>query len=174
MIHYADLTSDVKRMAQGSTEWRPIVAKLVDKWIADYEWNAGPSDIVETDLSGFHYLFDIAGERLIAAWGVSQGRHDGERDKSRMRDHPLGAGPRYHRGHAISHRQGGGVDINLVPQIGSVNVGAFRQLEKQAIEKRGSLYFTYWRYSRTGQRPTGVDQGLLVPGEVPRIRPHAN
>lgn len=174
MVRYDDLASDVRRMPDGSTAWRAIVARLVDRWIDDYERNAGPSDIIETDLSGFYYLFDVVEERLIAAWGVSQGRHDGERDKTRMRDHPLSAGPHYHRGHAISHRQGGGTDINLVPQLGSINVGAFRELEKQAIEKPGSLYFTYWQYAGSWQKPTAVDQGLFVAGETPRITPHGN
>jgi hypothetical protein len=92
-----------------------------------------------------------------------------------MAGHPLSAGPHYHRGHAIPHTLGGPTDINLVPQSGSVNVGAFRVLERRAVKTPGSLYFTYWTYrSRDAQTPVSVDQGLLVPGEPPEIRHHSN
>jgi hypothetical protein len=152
-----------------------VIPYLVDVWLDDYARTTPVSDIVETTTEGFSYLFDIRPGRLIAAWGVSGGRHGAARDKGRMAGHPLGAGPRYHRGHAIPHRLGGGTDINLVPQLGSVNVGAFRALERDAVKTPGSLYFTYWIYdNRQSQRPTGVDQGLLYPGRAPKIEHHAN
>ena len=73
----------------------------------------------------------------------------------------------YHRGHAIPHTLGGPTDINLVPQLGRINVGQFRTLEKRAVATPGSLYFTYWSYARTraagrssaSQTPVAVDQG---------------
>ena len=114
---------------------------LVDVWLLDYGRVAGETDVVETTVSNFAYLFDIAAERLIAAWGISQGRFGGKRDKSRMAGHPLSAGPRYHRGHAIPHTLGGPTDINLVPQRGSVNVGQFRVLEKRAVADAGVAVF---------------------------------
>ena len=73
--------------------------------------------------------------RLIAAWGISGGKHLGARDKSRMAGSPLGAGPGYHRGHAIPHTLGGPTDINLVPQLGSVNIGPFRRLKKLSLRR---------------------------------------
>ena len=92
-----------------------------------------------------------------------------------MSGHPLSAGHRYHRGHAIPHSLGGPTDINLVPQLGRINVGAFRHLEKLAVATPGALYFTYWRYGRSNtQTPRGVDQGLLCPGAVPKIETHLN
>jgi len=77
----------------------------------------------------------------------------------------------YHRGHAIPHTLGGATDINLVPQLGAVNVGAFRALERAAVATPGALYFTYWSYrgsrlrtarghDEPGQVPTAVEQGL--------------
>jgi hypothetical protein len=92
-----------------------------------------------------------------------------------MAGHPLSAGPDYHRGHAIAHRLGGQTDINLVPQLGKVNIGAFRPLERKAVATPGSMYFTYWLYSGgVRQTPSGVDQGLLVAGQLPDIRRHGN
>ena len=78
------------------------------------------------------------------------------------------------RGHAIPHRLGGGTDINLVPQLGSINTGDFRTLEIQAQDNPGALYFSYWRYFNTWQTPAAVDQGLLVAGKEPRITRHRN
>lgn len=152
-----------------------VIPYLVDVWLDDYVRSGKRSEIVETESNDFSYLFDITLERLIAAWGISRGRHSGARDKSRMAGHPLSAGSLYHRGHAIPHTLGGPTDINLVPQLGSVNIGPFRPLERRAVATPGSLYFTYWMYGRgKSQKPTGVEQGLLVPGSKPDVRRHGN
>ena len=152
-----------------------IIPYLVDVWLSDYERVAKATEVVETTANSFSYLFDIAAERLIAAWGISSGRYTGPRDKSRMAGHPLSAGTHYHRGHAIPHTLGGPTDINLVPQLASVNVGPFRILERRAVATQGSLYFTYWMYTpKSGQKPVAVDQGLLVPGQPPEIMSHRN
>lgn len=174
MVDYDDLGSDLKSMQSGSTDWRGVIAKLANRWVDDYALTVRSPDIIETDATGFCYLFDVSAERLIAAWGVSQGRHPGDRDSSRMSGHPLSAGPLYHRGHAISHRLGGGTDINLVPQLGRVNVGDFRKLENQAVKNEGALYFTYWHYFGTWPTALAVDQGLLVAGQPPSISHHGN
>ena len=152
-----------------------IAAYLVDIWAQDYASRAAANALVETRDSGFSYLFDVHEGRLVAAWGVSQGRHAGARDKSRMAGHPLGGDRRYHRGHAIPHTLGGPTDINLVPQLGAVNIGPFRVLEKKAVATPGSFYFTYWIYRlAASQRPTAVQQGLICPGLPPDIRDHRN
>ena len=91
-----------------------------------------------------------------------------------MAGHPLSAGGLYHRGHAIPHTLGGPTDINLVPQLGAINIGPFRALERQAVATPGALYFTYWQYSGQSQTPIAVDQGLVVPGQMPVIRTHGN
>jgi len=155
--------------------WDVVVRYLTSRWLSEYARKSPSNDVVQTSAGNFSYLFDIAAERLIAAWGVSQGRHAGARDASRMAGHPLSAGPLYHRGHAIPHTLGGPTDINLVPQLGSVNIGKFRPLERQAVATPGAFYFTYWRYSsRATQTPSGVDQGLLIPGTNADIRTHGN
>jgi hypothetical protein len=169
------LTSDADLLKQ-------IIEYLIDIWLADYTRTNRGSEIVETRAAEFSYLFDIPTGRLIAAWGLSKGRHGGARDATRMAGHPLSAGSLYHRGHAIPHTLGGPTDINLVPQLGRINIGPFRPLEKKAVATPGSFYFTYWLYpptlraSSAGQLPTGVDQGLVIPGRPPAIdiRTHGN
>lgn len=161
---------------------KTVVPYLVDVWLEDYARHTRSANIVETSHADFAYLFDVESERLISAWGISAGRHGGARDAARMAGHPLSAGPLYHRGHAIPHTLGGPTDINLVPQRGSINIGPFRPLERRAVATPGSFYFTYWTYVGTptargggpGQTPTGVDQGLLIPGQAPEVRHHGN
>ncbi len=175
MIDY----SRVNTLAAGSAAGRPpfaaAIAFLVEAWADAYARTTPSPDIVETTCGGFSYLFDVRGERLVAAWGVSHGAHTGPRDKSRMAGHPLSAGPRYHRGHAIPHTLGGLTDINLVAQLGSVNVGPFRRLEKLAVATPGALYFTYWEYGPTdSQTPRSVHQGFLRPGSRLEWQVHPN
>ena len=180
MAVYPKLSQMMLSFDQSSSEdgfTKEVIPYLMGIWLDDYARGGPKMDVVETTTSGFSYFFDIMAQRLIAAWGISHGRHSETRDKARMAGIPLGAGPLYHRGHAIPHTLGGPTDINLVPQLGSINIGPFRPLEKQAVATPGSLYFTYWTYvgaSRTrdsheSQTPTGVDQGLLVAGRSPLI-----
>lgn len=144
-----------------------VIPALLNIWL---DQSPGASDdVVQTTSANFSYLFDIGRERLIAAWGMSQGRFGSDRDVSRMRHHPLSAGPSYHRGHAIPHRLGGSLDINLVPQFAQINTGPFRELERRAVATPGALYFTFWKFRGSGQTPDSVDQGLLVPGKIPKI-----
>lgn len=176
MIDYKEVDRIVSAMTHGN-DWSSATSTLVDLWLDDYAVDASSSDIVETRAQGFSYLFDIQAERLIAAWGESKGRHGGPRDARRMAGHPLSEGSQYHRGHVIPHTLGGGTDINLVPQLGRINIGPFRPLEKKAVATPGSFYFTYWSYRNAtghGQTPTAVDQGLLIAGRAADIRRHGN
>lgn len=178
MLEYKKLKALMANMAHSSSGnlfTAEIVPYLISLWLDDYARITAKNHVIETTTYGFSYLFDLQHERLIAAWGISRGKHAGARDKSRMAGHPLSQGQNYHRGHAIPHTLGGPTDINLVPQLGSLNIGPFRVLEKQAVLTPGSLYFTYWLYTRSSKQvPTEVDQGLLIPGQKPDIRRHKN
>jgi hypothetical protein len=175
MADYIDIYSDVKTATAANAAQifaSRVVPALIDIWLAR---SGGLSDVVvETTSENFSYLFDIGHERLIAAYGTSQGRIGGARDSARMRHHPLGGGRPYHRGHAIPHKLGGSLDINLVPQLGRINIGPFRKLERRAVKTPGAFYFTFWKYSGQSQTPVGVDQGLLVPGQTPEIATFEN
>jgi hypothetical protein len=159
-----------------SNAWKDAADHLIDVCLADYRSAPNVSaEIVETSSSNFSYLFDVASERLIAAYGVSKGKHAAKRDSGRMRGSPLGGPKGYHRGHAIPHTLGGPLDINLVPQKGEVNIGKFRLLEIQAVNTPGAFYFTYWKYPPSdSQRPIGVYQGLLIPGQPAQVTEHRN
>jgi hypothetical protein len=184
MRMYPDLPDLVLTLDEHSSESGfvdRVIPYLVDRWLAHYSETSGPTDIVETTDDGLWYLFDVSLQRLVSAWGISRGRSQRARDGSRIAGHPLTVGKNYHRGHAIPHTFGGPMDINLIAQLGKVNIGPFRPLEKMAVATPGSLYFTYWTYteahaqvSRRRQTPTGVDQGLLIAGQMPLIAHHGN
>jgi hypothetical protein len=173
MDSYPKLAEIVREAKSDSLE-HDAIPYLIDVWLAQYWIKVKTSDVVETRHDGCSYIFDVQHERLIAAWAISSGRHSGKRDAHRMRRHPQGFGSRYHRGHAIPHSAGGPTDINLVPQLGSINVGSFRVLEKEAVASVGSLYFTHWIYADESQKPISVEQGLLRAGCAPAISVHSN
>jgi hypothetical protein len=178
MLDYPELDVLLLHVTAATAEERmvnEVIPRLVGIWMDDYARSDQAREIVETTVENFSYLFDITEQRLIAAWGISRGRHGGKRDASRMAGHPQSAGKPYHRGHAIAHTLGGGTDINLVAQLGAVNIGPFRELEREAVNTPGALYFTYWTYGESkSQKPVGVQQGLLVPGQPAKLRNHAN
>jgi hypothetical protein len=177
MIDYVPLIEKTRSISDGqlSGAWDHVAKQLIGLWLDDYTRFNRTTDIVETAAGNGSYLFDISAQRLVAAWAVSVGRHAGPRDASRMAGHPLSAGRHYHRGHAIPHTLGGPTDINLVPQVGKVNIGPFRPLERKAVATPGSLYFTYWKYrGNSSQTPTGVDQGLFIAGGAADVKRHGN
>jgi hypothetical protein len=150
---------------------------LVPHWSEAYGALGGSSEIVEVTEGRFTYLFDIAAERAIAAYGVTQATQPSPRDKSRIAGFPSSEA-RYQKGHLIAHRLGGGLDVNLFHQLGAANIGPFRRLEAEAAENPDSFYFVRLLYAtpslpRTAlpaegrstdlQRPKWVEQGLVLP-----------
>ena len=99
------------------------------------------------------------------------GRNPIPRDHARMAGYPKGEGAKYHRGHLIPHSGHGGTDINLFVQLGKVNIGPFRALEKRAVEAPGAFYFVrlLYRSADPALRPAGVEQGLILPGDSPQL-----
>jgi len=139
-----------------------LIGRVEDLAMSEYRRGAARPDFVEVTESGFSYIFDLNDDRLVLASGISQGPQTHVRDRSRMRGHPVRQGGEYHRGHSIAHQLGGGLDINLVNQRGNVNIGPFRQLEREAVASPGAFYFCNWIYgSGRNQTPTGVRQGLI-------------
>jgi hypothetical protein len=177
MASYLDIDLKMPRglsRAEARLEER-VVPYLQQVWIADYLLHALQHEIVAVELDRYSYLYDTLERRLIAAWTISRGPVAHERDKSRMKSHPLTRAPGFHRGHVIPHQLGGLCDINLVNQRGSLNIGKFRRLEILAVANPGALYFTYWQYASSNQdTPAFVDQGVLIPGQPADIVTHAN
>ena len=155
--------------------------QLVALWCDDYGTANPAAELVQVDLSeagaAFSYLFDLNLQRNVVAWGQpAYVTH--RRDAGRMAGHPLGGDSRYHRGHLMSHGTGGGTDINLVPQLGRMNVGAFRRLERLvrqlAQQHRICLYFVRTLYADASQMPRRFEQCVIQPSKAVSYAIHDN
>lgn len=157
---------------------KSVIPYLTGVWLRHYRMALSSGEVVEVPLGQYSYLFDIGPDRLIAAWGVSRGRFAGDRPDSRIKGHPVANRHIYDAGHAISHRLGGGTDINLAAQLASVNRKAFQELERAAVKSPGALYFTYWMYYRSAEKKvqlaSRIQQGLIAQNTAPQIRDFKN
>ena len=156
--------------------------QLVPLWCDAYAATNPTAELVEVPLTqpggpSFSYLFDLTLQRNVVAWGTpAYVTH--KRDASRMSGHPLGGGSRYHRGHLMSHGTGSGTDINLVPQLGSLNIGSFRKLERLvrgfARQHQACLYFVRTVYSDSSQTPSQIEQCVIQPSRAVSYAMHSN
>jgi hypothetical protein len=104
-------------------------------------------------------------DRVVAVWGVSRAELANTRDTGRM------AGflskvwsdtyPGRDRGHFFAHTMGGGMDINLFPQLASVNRGGeWRRMERYAAEHPGTFCFIRPIYADTSWTPAKLEYGI--------------
>jgi hypothetical protein len=127
------------------------------------------------NLDGGNYIFDVENQRLLVAWAASRGKFIHERNNSRLKNMPKGGGDDVHRGHAIAHSLGGGLDINIVPQLGELNIGIFRTLEIEASKLPGSIYYSAWFYKYLkSQRASYVHQGIISETSLVNERKFSN
>ncbi len=200
---YQTLTKSLTAMQPGGDDWSGVVEVLESIWRESYPvkvlgaWDQknqrgtrmAPSlfrinlnEFGNLKKDGITYVFDVAAERLVGAWVVSQGKNPVSRKgkpDERLKGHPLENSSLHDRGHTIAHTLGGGSDINIVSQNSTINrsggrnaATGFRTLERIAVDTPGSLYFVHWLYhgaSGGEQIPTGVEQGLLIPGQPPVV-----
>src|SRR4051812_18095657 len=81
-------------------DWIGVFSKrIAPQWCEEYRRSTALSDILETTVDGFTYLFDVTQGRALGAYGISKGFHSGPRPAARMAGHPQSAGAKYHRGH---------------------------------------------------------------------------
>jgi DNA/RNA non-specific endonuclease len=65
------------------------------------------------------------------------------------------------RGHFFAHTMGGGTDINLFPQLASVNRGGeWRRMERYAVEHPGTFCFIRPIYAGTSWTPSQLEYGI--------------
>jgi hypothetical protein len=155
-----------------------IPAAMRDVWVRAYANLGGSPELVNVDDAGFTYCFDKTAERVVAVYGTVAERTPGKRDSSRLAGFPKSTKELSDKGHLIAHRLGGGLDINLIHQLATVNRGEFRTLEKEAAKNPGAFYFVRLLYStpslhrnfrakgkmvQDAQRPDLVEQGLVLP-----------
>ena len=154
---------------------------LVPLWCDDYYFINPKAELVQVDIdtsgTSFTYLFDIDLQRNIVAFGMPIfSKH--QRDASRMAGLPLSDGSKFHRGHLMAHSIGGGTDINLVPQLGKLNIGEFRVLERKARKLAEQnvrcLYFVRSVYTTGSQTPGMFEQCIIHPSRTIDYEIHNN
>lgn len=185
-VDYHALTVDFRRSAArgGSGDERRgkladfLLEHLPSLWCARYRaMPNGPVQIVELIDHGYRFLFDLGAERVVAAYGSSR-YNPSTRDSSRMagflgqtaglswRERFFAShGDRYDRGHFMSHRQGGGLDINLFPQRADINQGSsalgreYRDMERHCAAAADVFCFSRPIYDDTTWVPAALDYG---------------
>ncbi len=155
---------------------------LSDAWYVAYCERWGTREVLEVPLRSVVYLFDAtspAGDidnRLLGVFGRSA-PPAGPRDRGRMAGHPSpqrgGAEP-VDRGHLVALSMGGGYDINLVPQLASVNRrGRWRAIERYCAGHPGTFFFVHTEYADGSDHPVELHYGWMV-GEELRVEVFAN
>lgn len=172
---------------------RFLSEELTDAWCDAYR--RMPNDgveLVEFADRGFRFVFDLVAERVVVAFGVSAPTQE-RRDAARMAGFLAGStgrrsdpgqgsagladlgfrdrffelrGDSYDRGHFISHKQGGGLDVNLFPQRSDINQGRstlgreYRAMERRCAARSGVFCFSRPVYSDESWVPSELDYGL--------------
>ncbi len=157
-----------------------LLEHLPDVWCDGYRrMPNGPVQIVEVSDGGYRYLFDLGAERVVAAYGSSR-YNPSKRDSARMAGF-LGSTAglswrerffathhdRYDRGHFMSHRQGGGLDINLFPQRADINRGKsalgsqYRAMERHCASTASTFCFSRPIYDDDSWVPAALDYGAM-------------
>ena len=157
----------------------PFVDALTDAWLDSYRREtAGQRDIVQIAFEELTYLYDATtspgidepDNRVLAVWGRSRAP-SGPRDSSRLRGHPSPQrdnAEAVDRGHLAAHAIGGGYDLNLIPQLASLNRGrsaeghVWRELERYCATHPGTFFFVRAIYSDITDHPSGLDYGVLL------------
>jgi hypothetical protein len=149
----------------------PLPAATVRGWEDAYlRRTAGNREIVHVSLDGFTYSYDStlseegAANRLVAVWGRS-GPALWPRDENRMRRFPSPAGKSEEpmdRGHGAARSIGGREDINLIPQLRSLNQGReWRALERYLEKHLGTPFFVRPIYADTSDFPVAIEYGIM-------------
>jgi hypothetical protein len=171
---------DYKDVVAGTSDVTSLPQKIIPLWVDDYYDTHPGANLVEVHLeesgSCFTYLFDLALSRIVAVCGVPIVPKY-PRDDKRQREHPK---PKkgFVKGHLIANSFGGGMDINLIPQLGVMNNGKFKSIEyfarKFAQENIKSFYSVRAFYKDESDTPHKLEQCLVYPSGDISYRVHSN
>jgi hypothetical protein len=105
-------------------------------------------------------------DRVVAVWGLSKAEPAKTRDTGRMAGFLKGAWsvayPGRDRGHFFAHTMGGSTDINLFPQLLSVNRGGeWRRMEQYAADNPGTFCFIRPIYKGSSWTPSELEYGIF-------------
>ena len=176
---------DVPTQLTAETWTRFVSEALVEQWLAAYRVSTSwRPEITEIDQGSLTFLFDAAptfkqlgygDDRVVAVWGLSSSPEH-SRDRRRLAGFlPLPdrwSGGGLDRGHFVAHTAGGGLDLNLFPQLSQLNRGRsaqgrrWREMERYAAQHPLTPLFVRPSYSDNSWRPATIDYGLVRGGEL--------
>lgn len=178
-----DYTALAAASSPTSETWEAFAREILDPaWLAAYRAETPwATDIQEICLDGLVFLFDAArtlkqlpetgDDRVVAVWGRSR-LPTQKRDRARMAgllpSPQRWSGSGLDRGHFVAHGAGGGLDLNLFPQLGTLNRGwsrqgrLWRRMERYAASYPGTPLFVRPIYRDDSWRPSVLEFGLLI------------
>lgn len=145
---------------------------LPEEWCGIYRRKFRGAEIVEVTLDTYRYLFDLHGERVVAAYGLSARRQGKRSDHARRRGWAGGSITSHYavpvdKGHFMSDAAGGGSDINLFVQRRDLNQGhspqgrRYKKLEEFCQANPGTFCFARGLYAGASQNPDSLEFGVL-------------
>jgi len=159
----------------GVVDVERFAAAVADAWLGDYHGSWPDRQILEVPQGTFTYLFDATSPpgpvdtRVIGVTGRAA-PPIGPRDRSRMAGYPSpqrDSPDRVDRGHLVALSMGGGYDINLVPQLASVNRrGRWRAIERYCVARPGTFVLIHAAYNHGTDHPAWLEYGWLEDGEL--------
>jgi hypothetical protein len=183
VLNYAGLMAELQH--KPITEVREeLFSRLPDLWCDSYcEMSGSSRDICSIPQETFIYLFDVVNERVVVAYGVSETNTEA-RDASRMAGWLGKISDRFKgradKGHIMSHKQGGGMDINLFPQRTDVNRGrsmqgrVYRELERYCASNPDTFCFSRLIYPDQSWIPDEIEYGVLYSSTRFRVERFTN
>lgn len=160
--HLAGVLPQLWADAYATTAENEPYLYVVEESGFSYVWDLA-SDAIRSSPSGHGVLVE---DRLVAAHGRSAPsvrRRDEGRLRRRTRGAVEGLGSScFDRGHVIGHSLGGGLDINIVPQLAIVNRGRrWRRLERYCVAHPGTYCFVRLFYTGVSAHPAVFEYGVL-------------
>lgn len=169
--------------APAALTWDAFVReRLEPEWVQAYQASTSwATEVLEIRQGELVFLFDAAptlrpargsgDDRVVAVWGCSR-IPEQRRDRARLAGflpNPLSwSGADRDRGRFVAHAAGGGIDLNLFPQLSVLNRGRsregrlWRRMENYAARHPGTPLFVRPVYGDSSWRPVALELGLLA------------
>ena len=174
-LRQAALEQDEDSNPESVEQW--LIKRLPTVWTQHYDKKLGrPNEILQFSDSFYDCLFDYDLERVVAYFGLTN-PHTGKRDASRQKGFIPQFTETYQgmdRGHFMSHRQGGGMDVNFFPQRKEVNRGwseagkIYRKMERYCASHAGILCFSRPIYNKGNETwvPDNIEYGVMSEDQI--------
>lgn len=173
MVEVASLTASPEAFLDGRVDYSAIAQiavaspdvlgeELASAWSAQYYSECpGKTELVDVKIGTMTYVFDIANSRTIGVYGTSA-PNDDPRPEYRIHNSLSLGNPKDVRGHLAADSMGGGTDLNLVRQDGTLNnSGAWRAFEIYAQKNPGTFFAVQVEYEGDTDRPSGFVYGIM-------------